>query len=436
MTPLTLLVRILILALPLTAVAEDPADAATRAQLRSAKWAYEFKDFKRAYELLLPQAEQGGVEAQTLLGKMYRDGHGFPKSFQNAFVWLESAWKQGHKPAAYEIAVMYDQGLLTPRDVKEAIRWYELAGQRKNGGGRLRDLSFHRDSKPLILLPDAGREAFAPPTEEARAEQERFTAELYKKLTASLALPEEATKDCYYTHDVSLDDSNVIKDVKPIVLSVGDHCRVPYQELNAYYREVTAAIWKLSPLPERPSWVTSARPIRIKYPRTRYEPTANRKAVPPESLLGSYSGKIAINSELSDVAMSLSCGQYSGCELTNTTTRSGVPSTTTTIIRDIYPVKDLGQINLSFQYAKAHQNDTISHPEYAAIMAALRPHLGADQEINECFDLTVGGQGASVACTLKTLPSKMPSLLFFGASLAPCREAFCGYVIYPMQKLN
>lgn len=436
MRPRALLFTLLALSITLRAAYSEPVDTTAKDQFRSAKWAYQTKDYRTAYELLLPQAEQGMAEAQVLLGKMYRDGQGVPRSFRDASFWLQRAWEQGYKPAAAEMGYIFDQGLLVARDVKEAIRWYELAGKSSSYSGRYKDLRFHRESNPFYLLPEPGREAFAPPTDDALAEQERFTAEVYKKLAVNLPLPEVATKDCYYTHDVVVDDNNVIKDIKSAGVSVGDHCRVPYTELSQFQEEVKAALWKSSPLPPRPSWVTSARPIRIKVPRARYELPANKKATVPDQLLGNFASRIAVATATANFAMSLSCNQFSGCALANTSTQNGTPSTTVTTIRDIYPLKDFGQVRLSFQYAKTHQDDAIVNPEHAAIMAALRPYLSPDQEIGECFDLGIGGRDASVACTLKSPPIKNPALLFLGATLGACANGFCGYVIYPLQRVE
>ncbi|HZW19879.1 tetratricopeptide repeat protein, partial [Noviherbaspirillum sp.] len=313
MRPRSLLFILLALSLSLGEAYAGSAETTAKDQFRSAKWAYQTKDYRTAYELLLPQAEQGMAEAQALLGRMYRDGQGVPRSFRDASFWLQRAWEQGYKPAAAEMGYIFDQGLLVARDVKEAIRWYELAGQGAFYAGRYNDLRFHRESSLFYLQPEAGREPFAPPTDAAREEQERFTAEVYKKLSTNLTLPEVATRDCYYMHDVIIDDNNVITDVKPAGISLGAHCQLTYAELQSFQEKVKAALWKSSPLPPRPSWVTSARPIHIRYPRTRYELPANRKTTAPDQLLGNFAGRIAVGSSTANFAMSLSCSQFSGC---------------------------------------------------------------------------------------------------------------------------
>ena len=56
--------------------------------------AYNRKDYKTAYKLFLPLAEQGYAPAQHNLGVMYDNGQGVPQDYKEAVRWyLKSAEK-------------------------------------------------------------------------------------------------------------------------------------------------------------------------------------------------------------------------------------------------------------------------------------------------------------------------------------------------------
>ena len=53
--------------------------------------AYKRKDYKTAYKLFLPLAEQGNAFAQALLGAMYFKGDGVPQDYKESFKWYRLA---------------------------------------------------------------------------------------------------------------------------------------------------------------------------------------------------------------------------------------------------------------------------------------------------------------------------------------------------------
>ena len=63
-------------------------------ELRDGLLAYGTKDYKKAYKLILPLAEQGNVMAQTTLGVMYLEGYGVPQDYKEAVKWERLAAKQ------------------------------------------------------------------------------------------------------------------------------------------------------------------------------------------------------------------------------------------------------------------------------------------------------------------------------------------------------
>jgi hypothetical protein len=93
--------------------------------------AYENKDFKKAYKLLTPYAEQGHASAQLNLGTLYRKGQGVPQNSKEAVKWYRLSAEQGDEKAQYNLAQMYAEGQGAPQDYKEAVRLYRLSAEQR-----------------------------------------------------------------------------------------------------------------------------------------------------------------------------------------------------------------------------------------------------------------------------------------------------------------
>ena len=74
---------------------------------QDAEDAYNRKDYKTAYKLLLPLAEQGDAAAQYNLGLMYYTGQGVPQDYKEAVKWYRLSAEQGDATAQYNLGVMY-----------------------------------------------------------------------------------------------------------------------------------------------------------------------------------------------------------------------------------------------------------------------------------------------------------------------------------------
>ena len=61
--------------------------------------AYRNGDYARAYDIWLPLAEQGHVEAQFNLSALYISGRGVEQNQERAAYWVEQAAEQGHEQA-------------------------------------------------------------------------------------------------------------------------------------------------------------------------------------------------------------------------------------------------------------------------------------------------------------------------------------------------
>mgnify|MGYP001184219924 CR=1 FL=1 len=68
---------------------------------------YERDDYKVAYRLFLPLAEQGHATAQYNLGLMYADGEGVPQDYKEAVNWWKLAAEQRHEQAQFNLEMMH-----------------------------------------------------------------------------------------------------------------------------------------------------------------------------------------------------------------------------------------------------------------------------------------------------------------------------------------
>lgn len=72
-------------------------------------------------------ADQGNVDAQTLLGMLYHYGKGGPQNDVQAGKILQKAAEQGDSLSQYYLGELYNYGKGVPQDYKQAAKWYQKA---------------------------------------------------------------------------------------------------------------------------------------------------------------------------------------------------------------------------------------------------------------------------------------------------------------------
>ena len=100
--------------------------------LQDGLYAVQRGDFKTAYKLWLPLAEQGNARAQANLGKMYAGGAGVPQDYKEAEKWIRLAAEQGYQLAQYNLGLMYEKGKGVSQDYALAHMWFNLSGSNGN----------------------------------------------------------------------------------------------------------------------------------------------------------------------------------------------------------------------------------------------------------------------------------------------------------------
>jgi uncharacterized protein len=94
--------------------------------------AFEKGDYKTAYSLWLPLAENGDADAQNYIGIIYYLGLGTDKDYKKALHWYERAAKAGHADAQRNFGDMINFGRGVRKDNYQAYKWYFAASQQGN----------------------------------------------------------------------------------------------------------------------------------------------------------------------------------------------------------------------------------------------------------------------------------------------------------------
>jgi Caspase domain/Sel1 repeat len=88
---------------------------------------YDRADPKIAFKIWEAAAKAGDADAQRRLAQVYEMGLGTESDYKNAALWYRKSAEQGNHAAAMALAALYESGLGVDKDPEEARRWYERA---------------------------------------------------------------------------------------------------------------------------------------------------------------------------------------------------------------------------------------------------------------------------------------------------------------------
>lgn len=86
-----------------------------------------------AYKKFLAAAKEGHSDSQFNLGVMYEQGIGTTKNEKEALIWYKKAAEQGNPGAQFNLAVLYENGRGTAINFTEANKWYRKASMQGDG---------------------------------------------------------------------------------------------------------------------------------------------------------------------------------------------------------------------------------------------------------------------------------------------------------------
>ena len=153
-------------AIPLFEKAINSSDPTVRrvAIISAALCYHTLKDYQKAEQYLLKQAQQGDAFAQNMLGMVYEDlkeyqkaircftkaaeqgsygalcydmGEGVPEDAKMAVKWYTKAAEKGHKDAMYSLAVCYEKGTGVPKDMQKAREWINKLSAKGDGRAKI-----------------------------------------------------------------------------------------------------------------------------------------------------------------------------------------------------------------------------------------------------------------------------------------------------------
>ena len=154
-----------------------------------------------------------------------------------------------------------------------------------------------------------------------------------------------------------------------------------------------------------------------------------------ESIVGSFESKMGKPGN--SLELRINCESESSCTLTSIVQwRNDPPQQEQQALTKVQPVEDLTEARRALQYAIGQRARSIKNEEFAETMDRLRPVLAANPVIAKCWDLNDPAPQYMLACTFSNVPPGSPSLYLFGTLIADCGEAFCRYVIHPMDRVR
>ena len=117
-----------LLVVPVSSYADDLADGLK---------AYDAKDYKRAYELLLPLADKGNAAAQYRIGVILDAGHGIKPNPAAAVAYYDKAARSGVPAAAFNLGLLYFDGRGVEKDYASSVRYFSIAAEQGDVDGQL-----------------------------------------------------------------------------------------------------------------------------------------------------------------------------------------------------------------------------------------------------------------------------------------------------------
>jgi hypothetical protein len=127
------------------------------------------------------------------------------------------------------------------------------------------------------------------------------------------------------------------------------------------------------------------------------------------------------------------CESEQRCQVLTTIDHAGKQTTSTDLVTKITD-GDISAPQGALDYAVSQRNAAITNAEYIDAMNLLRPILSSNPKVSRCWDLNWPTPTYTLLCTFSGTATGPPVVYAFFALVANCRQAFCGYVIFPLTR--
>ncbi|MEH6631265.1 MAG: tetratricopeptide repeat protein [Halopseudomonas aestusnigri] len=114
-----------------TNVWTDPPAGLLSWQVESGIAMFRQKEYKTAFSILYPHAQEGYPHAQFIIGFFYESGLGAPQNYQEAYKWYKKAAYRGDPEGQYFLGRSYYTGKGVQQNYEEAYKW--IAISKENG---------------------------------------------------------------------------------------------------------------------------------------------------------------------------------------------------------------------------------------------------------------------------------------------------------------
>lgn len=147
-----------------------------------ADFAFESKNYKKAFELFTPLAEQGNVIAQSALCLFYLDRYqtykAVERDFDQAFKWCSKAVEGGRVASLGRLAYLYAMGYGVERNIIQALK---LTIEQSDLDKNKPNTWVHSEAKEVlrILMDAKGRTCLGCPSVEFYSETEKEAVRLW-----------------------------------------------------------------------------------------------------------------------------------------------------------------------------------------------------------------------------------------------------------------
>jgi hypothetical protein len=142
-------------------------------------------------------AKRGDAMAQFSVAIAYEDGVGTKKDLKQAFDWYSKAAEQGHEGAQYKVGVFYEKGMGVKKDPKLANEWYKKAAANgsRQAQSRLDQMAANdRDARAAKQRREKQQQEAAAAAA-AKAEKERQAAAKAEQERQAAAAREKARRE-------------------------------------------------------------------------------------------------------------------------------------------------------------------------------------------------------------------------------------------------
>ena len=109
------------------------AQTKENANFKAGVAAIDVQNMPLAYKNFLAAAKEGHSDSQIYLGVMYEQGIGTTKNEKEALIWYKKAAEQGNPGAQFNLGVLYENGRGTAVDFSQANKWYRKAAVQGDG---------------------------------------------------------------------------------------------------------------------------------------------------------------------------------------------------------------------------------------------------------------------------------------------------------------